>query len=375
MDGASPKHLDLEEESSLVGPSEEVAGSTEHESSGPEDEWRESSSCLLSDEQLQEALRYMILSRILDERAISFQRQGRAGTHAPAVGQEAAVVGSALAVDPARDWIVPQYRENAAYIRHGVPIESFWLARMGWGQAGTVPEEVRVLPAQIAIAAQLPHAVGLAWGLRLRGEDSVVLAYVGDGGTSEGDFHEAANLAGVQNAPIVFVCQNNRWAISTPVRKQTATSSIASRAIGYGFPGMRVNGNDILAVYEATVTAVDRARRREGPTLIEAVTYRLGMHNTSDDPGRYMGSDELAAWGQRDPIERLRKVMRSKGLWDESAEKEMTSEAEHRIDAAWTKAGEIAAAIDPVDVVFGNVYADSGPRLRSQESELRSLRA
>ena len=218
----------------------------------------------MTDAALMEAVRWMLMSRIYDERATALQRQGLYGVFSPAAGQEASVVGSAMALDPARDWIVPQYRELIALVRHGYPLER--LAAMGMGRithATRIPEGVNVLPTQVALAAQLPHAVGLAWGLKLQKKDSVVMAYVGDGGSSEGDFHEALNLAGVRQAPVVFVLQNNQWAISTPRRMQSATSSFALRAAGYGFPGVEVDGNDVLAVFSAASEAVRRARAGE----------------------------------------------------------------------------------------------------------------
>src|SRR5438874_6070121 len=228
----------------------------------------------MEEEFLLEALRWMMKSRLYDQRVIALQRQGQFGVFSPGMGQEASIIGSAMAVDPARDWMVPQYRELMATVHHGLPLEVITAQYLGKIAPGRIPDGVRVLPTQVSIAAQLPQATGLAWGLRLRGEDSVVITYIGDGGSSEGDFHEALNLAGVVKAPIVFFLQNNQWAISTPRRLQSAAPSFSVRAAGYGFPGVEVDGNDVLAVYDATVQAVERARSGEGPTLIEAVTYR-----------------------------------------------------------------------------------------------------
>src|SRR2546425_9199833 len=201
----------------------------------------------VGDQLLLDMLRWMLMSRIYDERATALQRQGLYGVFSPAAGQEASVVGSAMALDPARDWIVPQYRELIALVRHGYPLER--LAAIGMGritQATRIPDGVNVLPTQVALAAQLPHAVGLAWGLKLQKKDSVVMTYVGDGGSSEGDFHEALNLAGVQQAPVVFVLQNNQWAISTPRLMQSATASFALRAAGFGLPGGEVAGSGVF---------------------------------------------------------------------------------------------------------------------------------
>src|SRR5579871_5415519 len=235
-----------------------------------------------------EGLRAMKLSRALDARATALQRQGRFGTYAPAKGQEASLIGSVMALDPATDWVVPSYREAAATIKHGLPIERVLAGYMGRGRAAAIPETVRVLPVQAALAVHLPHAVGLAWGLKLQRKPGVVMTYFGEGASSEGDFHEACNLAGVVRAPVVFVLQNNGWAISTARGVQSAVESFALRAAGYGFTGVAADGNDLLAVFEAASEAVARARAGEGPTLIETVTYRLSFHNTTDNPRRYL---------------------------------------------------------------------------------------
>src|SRR3982074_1256245 len=272
----------------------------------------------MDEEFVLEALRLMMLSRAYDERVIGLQRQGRFGVFSPGLGQEASVVGSAMALDPSRDWIVPQYRELMAVVHHGYPLELITATYMGKTTPDTrIPGGVHGLPTQVALAAPLPQATGLAWGLKLQGRDSVVMAYIGDGGSSEGDFHEAMNLAGVQQAPIVFFMQNNQWAISTPRRLQSATLSFSLRAAGYGFPGVEVDGNDVLAVYDSAVEAVERARAGEGPTLIESVTYRMGFHNTTDNPSRYQDPAEYEEAKQRDPIDRVVKYLTALGLWND----------------------------------------------------------
>ena len=210
----------------------------------------------LTDEQLIEGLRWMLLSRHFDARATALQRQGKIGTFSPVKGQEASVVGSALALDPALDWVVPSYRELPALLRQGYPLDRQVAVLMGKALHGRIPEGVNVIPNQVALAAQLPHAVGLAWGFRLQKKPGVVMAYLGEGASSEGDFHEACNLAGVVRAPIVFVLQNNQWAISTSRSVQSAARRFSDRALGYGFPGVTVDGNDLLAVYEAAAAAV-----------------------------------------------------------------------------------------------------------------------
>ena len=319
---------------------------------------------MLDDAQVLEAFRAMLRSRALDERAISLQRQGRLGTFSPVHGQEAAVIGSSLALDPARDWVVPQYRELPAMLHMGYSMARFLLYFMGHPAGNEMPPGVNVLPFQIALAAQLPHAVGLGWGLRLQGADGVVMTYFGDGASSEGDAHEAMNLAGVRRAPVVFVLQNNGYAISTPVAQQTAAESFAARAAGYGFPGEIVDGNDLLAVHEAARRAVERARAGEGPTLIEARTYRLGPHNTADDPTRYVDPGELAARAADDPILRTRRLLQERRLLDDAAEEVMRAEVADEVAAAVTEAEGFTPA--HAGQLFEHVFATPTPRMRRQ---------
>jgi pyruvate dehydrogenase E1 component alpha subunit len=322
----------------------------------------------LSAAELLAAYRLMLLSRRLDERAFSLQRQGRLGTFSPVHGQEASVLGSACALDPTRDWVVPQYRELPAMLRQGYTLERFFLYVMGNPEGNRMPEGVNLLPFQISLATQLPHAVGLAWGLRHQGLDCVVCVYFGDGGSSEGDFHEACNLAGVRRAPVIFFLQNNGWAISTPVSKQTAAASFAARAAGYGFPGELVDGNDFFAVNETTRRAVDRARAGDGPTLIESRTYRMGPHNTADDPTRYVDPEELEAQRALDPIARLRSYLHERGVLPQGAEDRMQGEIEEEIAAALATAE--ARAGGRAEQLFDHVYADPPARLLEQRRAL-----
>jgi pyruvate dehydrogenase E1 component alpha subunit len=322
----------------------------------------------MDEEFLLEALRLMLLSRTYDEKVIGLQRQGRFGVYSPGLGQEASIVGSAMALDPSRDWMVPQYRELMAVVHHGYPLELITATYMGKTTPETrIPEGVNVLPTQVALAAQLPHATGLAWGLKLQGKDSVVMAYIGEGGSSEGDFHEAMNLAGVQRAPIVFFMQNNQWAISTPRRLQSAAPSFSLRAAGYGFPGFEVDGNDVLAVYDAAVEAVERARAGEGPTLVEAVTYRMGFHNTTDNPSRYQDPAEFEEAKQRDPIERVVKYLTSLGLWSEERQRAFTDDVAAEVDRA-VEAAQRMEGVRP-DMLFDNVYARPPRRIERQRSQ------
>jgi pyruvate dehydrogenase E1 component alpha subunit len=269
--------------------------------------------------------------------------------------------------------MVPQYRELMATVHHGLPLKVISAQYLGRIGPARIPDGVKVLPTQLSIAAHLPHATGLAWGLRLRGEDAVVLAYIGEGGSSEGDFHEALNLAGVTRAPVVFFMQNNQWAISTSRRVQSATSSFALRAAGYGLEGIEVDGNDVMAVYDVAVAAVERARKGDGPTLIEAVTYRMGFHNTTDNPSRYQDPEAYAEARRRDPIERVQKYLAGLGLWDPQREAIVAEELRNEIDTALEAA--FAAPIAGPRDVFENVYEHPPERVLRQRAELLDLQS
>jgi pyruvate dehydrogenase E1 component alpha subunit len=321
----------------------------------------------LEGEELLGAWRAMLRSRTADERCFSLQRQGRLGTFSPVSGEEAAVVGSAWALDPARDWVVPQYRELPAMLRQGYRLEQALRYYRGDPAGARIDPGVHLLPYQISLAAQIPHAVGLAWGLQHQGLDAVVLTYFGDGASSEGDAHEALNLAGVRRAPVVFVLKNNGWAISTPVRKQTATTSFAARAAGYGMVGELVDGNDLFAMHDACSRAVARARAGEGPTLIEARTYRMGPHNTSDDPTRYVDPAELEERRALDPVDRVRRYLTAEGLVDEAAEQRLVEELRAEFDAAMADAE--AAPAPGAGALFDHVYARPPQRLERQRRE------
>ena len=273
-----------------------------------------------------------------------------------------------MALDRARDWIVPQYRELPALLWHGYPLERFYGYFRGNAAAARVPDGVNAFPIQISLGAQIPHAAGLAWGLRLRGQTGVVACYFGDGASSEGDFHEACNLAGVVKAPVVFFLSDNGWAISTPRRIQTAGATFAERGPTYGFPALVVDGNDLLAVPAVTLQAVERARAGEGPTLIEARTYRMGPHTTADDPTRYVDPAERAQWEARDPIERIQRYLAARGLWDDVTAETVGTQIAVEVD----RAVESAEALAPptVDDLFTHTFADLPPRLVRQREEL-----
>ncbi len=317
----------------------------------------------IAPDDLKRLYRAMVLGRRLDERMLKLQRQGRIGTFAPIKGQEASQIGTVFTLE-SRDWMVPSFRETAAMLWRGWPIERILAFYAGRLEGGRPDPEQRDLPVTIPVATQLPHAVGIAYGIQYRGEDSVVMVYFGDGATSEGDFHEAANFAGVWHGPVVFVCQNNQWAISVPLKKQTNSRTIAQKATAYGFPGIQVDGNDVLAVYAASREAVDRARAGDGPTLIECVTYRLGMHTTADDPTKYRSEEEVKASEQKDPLTRFRVYLEKKKLFDPSVDEQVDEEIAHGVERF-----EAMLPADPLEM-FDHAYAELPPHVAAERAEL-----
>jgi len=317
----------------------------------------------LAADDLRSLYRAMVLGRRLDERMVRLQRQGRIGTFAPIKGQEASQMGSAFTLRRT-DWMVPSFRETAAMIWRGWPIEKLLLFFAGHLEGGQPGRDQHDLPITIPVATQLPHAVGLAYAAQYRGDDVVVMAYFGDGATSEGDFHEAMNFAGVWHVPVVFVCQNNQWAISVPLKKQTHSRTIAQKALSYGLPGIQVDGNDVLAVYAAAREAVDRARAGDGPTLIECVTYRLGVHTTADDPTKYRADEEVAMWEQKDPLTRFRTYLEKRNLFEAGLEQQVDEDIAEAV-----RRFESAPPADPL-TMFDHVYAELPPDLKAQRAEL-----
>jgi len=317
----------------------------------------------LSAQDLTKLHRGMLLGRRLDERMIRLQRQGRIGTFAPIKGQEAAQVGAVSTLRPS-DWMVPSFRETAAMLWRGWPIEKLLLLFAGYLEGGQPAPGQNDLPITIPVATQLPHAVGLAYAAQYRGDDAVVMAFCGDGATSEGDFHEALNFAGVWHVPVVFVVQNNQWAISVPLKKQTHSRTIAQKALAYGLPGLQVDGNDVLAVHVACREAVERARRGDGPTLIECVTYRLGVHTTADDPTKYRSVEEVEAWERKDPLTRFGVYLQKKNLLDEGLADAVDAEI-----AAAVERFEAFGAADAL-TMFEHAYAQRSPQLETQRTQL-----
>ncbi len=275
----------------------------------------------------------MVEARVYDRKGMALQRQGRLATYAPFEGQEAAQIGAIAALRD-DDWVAGTYRDAALMWAAGYPWASLIAGRTGDERGGSPPPEVNVLPPSITVGGHMIHAVGLAWGERLQGNDRVALASFGDGATSEGDFHEAMNFAAVFDIPVVFFCQNNHYAISLHLSQQTRSESIAAKAAAYGMEGVQVDGNDVLAVIEVTARAVERARDGFGPTLIEAVTYRLGPHTTSDDPSRYRDAAEGAEWAARDPLLRVQEYLRSQGSWDDTYQAQLEQRCAQVVEEA-----------------------------------------
>ena len=314
--------------------------------------------------------RAMLLGRRFDERMLSLQRQGRIGTFGPIKGQEASQLGAVAALQGS-DWMVPSFREGAAEIWRGKSLESFLLYFAGYDEGARVEDNRSDLPIAIPVASQTLHAVGLGYAIKYRGAKQVAMTFFGDGATSEGDFHEAMNFAGVFQIPVVFVCQNNQWAISIPRYRQSRSETLAQKALAYGMPGIQVDGNDVLAVYSAALEAVDRARSGGGPSLIECVTYRMAMHTTADDPTRYRSAAEVEAWAKRDPIPRFQKYLADKGLLSEDQIAAVEDAIKVEIQAAVEEAEQfMKAGADPLHM-FEHMFAELPATLQEQREELK----
>jgi pyruvate dehydrogenase E1 component alpha subunit len=324
----------------------------------------------LTPERHLELYRRLVLLRTYDDRSVVYHRQGRIGTYAIFWNHEAMQAGSEFALEE-RDWIFPSYRESAIGILRGMPVStvlSWWRGHpTGWWN----PEDYNVASICVPIATHVPHAVGFAWGSKLKGDDRVAIAYFGDGATSEGSFHEGATFAGVLKAPVVLFCNNNRWAISTPVEAQSAAATLADKAAGYGMPGVRVDGGDVLAVYEATRAAVDRARSGEGPTFIEAVTYRAAPHATADDPSLYIDEERVAEERENECVARYERYLARLGLVDEAQVEAVKQEALETMRAGIAQA-EAEPPADPA-LVFEHALAEPPASLAEDLAELRRV--
>ncbi|WP_397538358.1 pyruvate dehydrogenase (acetyl-transferring) E1 component subunit alpha [Rummeliibacillus pycnus] len=316
----------------------------------------------VNDRELLEMYRLMKRARLLDEKLLRLQRQGRICTYPPFSGQEAAQIGSGMALNE-KDWICPSYRDLAACLVRGMSIESILMYVKGYASGWKMPENTRILPIQVIIAAQLLHAAGIAHAAKIKGEDSVTVSYFGDGATSQGDFHEALNFASVFKSPVIFFCQNNQYAISIPVYQQMASATIAQKAIAYDIPGIQVDGNDVIAVYQVMKEAIKRAREGRGPTLIEAVTYRQGPHTTSDEPKKYRTEEETKKWLAKDPLLRLQKYLKKKLLLSDELENQILQQTKKEIENAIHIVDNTVP--DSLDTVLGNAYKN--PHLLLQE--------
>jgi pyruvate dehydrogenase E1 component alpha subunit len=309
----------------------------------------------LAEADLLSLYRDMVLLRTYDERSLVYHRQGRIGTYAIFWGHEAMQVGAVRALAD-QDWIFPSYRESAVGLLRGMPVEtvlSWWRGHpAGWWD----PREYRLASIAVPIATHVPHAVGFAWGKRLRGEDTCALAFFGDGATSEGAFHEGANFAAVMQAPVVLLCNNNYWAISTPLPAQTRAETLADKAVGYGMPGVRVDGGDVLAVYEATREALARARAGEGPTFVEAVTYRCAPHATADDPSAYVDGDRVERERENECFGRYERYLRRIGVLNDELAEVARAEALEAMRAG-IAAAEALPEPDP-ELVTRNAYVE-----------------
>lgn len=308
----------------------------------------------------------MVEARAYDRKSIAMQKQGRLATYAPFEGQEGAQIGAASALRE-DDWVAGTYRDAALMWRAGYPWTHLFAGRTGDERGGEVPESVNVLPPSITVGGHMIHAVGLAWAEKLKGSDRIALTSFGDGATSEGDFHEAMNFAAVYQTPCVFLCQNNGFAISYPRAEQTRSETIAMKADAYGMPGIQVDGNDVAAVHAVTKEAVDRARSGGGPTLIEAITYRIGPHTTSDDPGRYREADEPEQWRERDPLVRVQRLFNTAGTWSEDWQRDLERRATERIEAAVEKAESLPQPSR--EDMFNRMYAEITEPLQRQLAE------
>ncbi len=312
----------------------------------------------LKDDKIIEMYKSMSFARALDAKVLSMQRQGRAVTYAPLIGEEATQIGSAMAMRES-DYFVPNFRQHGVFLVRGLPLEIFFLYWRGFEEGNMIPDNVHALPYIVPVSSQMPHAAGLAYALKYKKSDSVVLTYVGDGGTSEGDFYETLNFAGVMKIPLVTIIENNQWAISLPRSSQSMAQTLAQKGIAAGIDVVQVDGNDVIAVYKATSDAI----AKNAPVVIECVTYRMSMHTTADDPTKYRSEDDVMIWKTKDPINRVKLYLAKKGLWNEGMEKAMQEEHKKIIDEAVDKAE--AFKPDPRSM-FEHIYSSIPETLKAE---------
>lgn len=328
----------------------------------------------LDEGQLQHMYRMMLLSRRFDERLLALQRRGQIGTFAPVKGQEASQIGIMAAIEK-DDWLIPAFRESAAAIYRGASLAGLFILQAGYNEGGRIPDDHNDLPLAVPVGTQMLHAVGIAYAIQYRKKQQVTVTFFGDGATSEGDFHEAMNFAGVFTTPTIFVCQNNQWAISTPRAKQTKAKTLAQKAFAYGVPGLQVDGNDVFAVYAAAQEAVERARAGNGSTLIECVTYRLSVHTTADDPTKYRSEEEVEEWEKRDPLVRLQEYVIEQDVLSKKDIEALEEDIKEEISQAWHEAqAEMEEMGDPIDM-FDYVYAERPPYLEEQRKAFQQFLA
>ena len=321
----------------------------------------------VSNDEIKKLYEMLVLVRVFDQKAFNMQRQGRLGTYIQFKGQEACQVGSAFALQD-NDFIFPMYRNSGLLIARKHPIVQVLQYWSGDERGLKSPQNVNNFPIAIPVATQVPHAVGAGFAAKLRGTKQVAAVYFGDGATSKGDFHEGMNFAGVFNVPVVFLCENNQYAISVPRKKQTHAETIAQKAIAYGFEGIQVDGMDIFAVYKATKEAIEKARSGKGPTLIECFAYRMCDHSTSDDASKYRSKEEIEQWAKKDPIERLEKYMRKKNLLDDSYKESILNKSKDIVEKAVTEFEKLPAP-DPKDI-FKYVFAEMTQQQKEEMKEL-----
>ena len=322
----------------------------------------------ISKETLLKMYETMTLGRIADIKAIQFQRQGRLLTYAPNMGQEAAQIGP-MAATTKNDWLVLAFREFNAMLYKGVTLEQYFLYWYGNEKGSHFDEGVKVLPVNVPIGSQISHAAGLAYAAKIQKKDEVAIVYIGDGGTSHGEFHEGLNFGSVFHVPMIVIVQNNHWAISTPREKATKAETLAQKAIGYGIPGIQVDGNDVLAMYVATQEAIKWAKSGKGPVLIEAVTYRMGPHTTSDNPKIYRSDEEVEAWAVKDPLKRFKNYLLNKKLITEDSDQALNESSNQLVLDTFKKVEE--SGFVSLEEVFEHTYETLTPKLKEQYNRLK----
>ncbi|MBW4258549.1 pyruvate dehydrogenase (acetyl-transferring) E1 component subunit alpha [Methanobacterium sp. YSL] len=324
---------------------------------------------VISKEVLLKMYETMTLGRAADIKAIQFQRQGRLLTYAPNIGQEACQIGP-MAATTDQDWLVLAFREFNAMLYKGVTLEQYFLYWYGNEAGSHFDAGVKVLPVNVPIGSQISHAAGLAYAAKIQQKDEVAIVYIGDGGTSHGEFHEGLNFGSALNVPMVVIIQNNQWAISTPRAKATKAETLAQKAIGYGIPGIQVDGNDVLAMYVATQKAIEWAKSGKGPVLIEAITYRIGPHTTSDNPKIYRSDEEVEAWSLKDPLKRFKNYLMTKKLITTASDEALNQAVNQQVLDTFKKVE--ASGLVPLEDIFNYTYAELTPQLKAQYARLKS---